>query len=78
VRAPIKLALEKVLGLLDARDRTIYLDQSVHEKKKPFLTLHETGHNYLPWQRDLFAIPEDGESSLDPEVREQFEREANA
>jgi len=78
VRAPIKFALEKVLGLLDARDRTIYLDQSVHEKKKPFLTLHEAGHNYLPWQRDLFAILEDGESSLDPEIREQFEREANA
>ncbi len=79
-RAPasIKRAIDKVLGLLDSRDRTIYLDQSVHEKKKPFLTLHEAGHNFLPWQRDLFAILEDGESSLDPDVREQFEREANA
>ena len=55
----------------------IYLDQTVHKKKKPFLSIHEVGHDYLPWQRDTFAILEESESSLDPDVREQFEREAN-
>ena len=73
----IKRALDKVLGLLDGRDRTIYLDHSVHQSKKPFLTLHEVGHHFLPWQRDTFAILEDSANTLDPDVREQFEREAN-
>lgn len=77
VPVSIKRAVDKVLGLLDSRDRTIYLDQSVHAKKKVFVSLHEAGHNCLPWQRDMFAILEDGESSLDPDIREQFEREAN-
>lgn len=73
----IKRAIEKVLGVLDSRAKTIYLDQTVHSKKKPFLSLHEVGHDYLPWQRDTFAILEDSEASLDPDVQEQFEREAN-
>lgn len=73
----IKRAVEKVLGVMDSRARTIYLDQTVHTNKKPFLSLHEVGHDYLPWQRDTFAILEDSKSSLDPDVREQFEREAN-
>lgn len=79
-RAPasIRRAIDKVLGLLDSRDRTIYLDQTVYSKKKVFVSLHETGHHYLPWQRDLFEVLEDGESSLDPEIRDQFEREANS
>lgn len=73
----MKRAVEKVLGVMDSRARMIYLDQTVHNKKKPFLSIHEVGHDYLPWQRDTFAILEDSESSLDPDVREQFEREAN-
>lgn len=73
----MKRAVEKVLGVMDSRARVIYLDQTVHKNKKPFLSLHEVGHDYLPWQRDTFAILEDSESSLDPDVREQFEREAN-
>ncbi len=77
VEGGIKRALDKVLGLLDGQARTIYLDQSVHQKKKVFLSLHEVGHDFLPWQRDMFAILEDSELSLDPDVREQFEREAN-
>ncbi len=77
VTAPIRRAIDKVLGLLDRRDRTIYLDQTVHKNKEPFLCLHETGHEFLPWQRDTFSLLEDCQQTLDPEVRDQFEREAN-
>lgn len=77
VTAPVRRALEKVLGLLDRRDRTIYLDRTVHKNKAPFLCLHETGHDILPWQRDTFSLLEDCQQTLDPEVQDQFEREAN-
>lgn len=73
----IKRAVEKVVGLFDSRDKRIYLDQTIHKKKKPFVSLHETGHGYLPWQRDMFAVMEDCRRTLDPEIIEEFEREAN-
>jgi hypothetical protein len=73
----IRRAVGKVLGLFDSRARTIYFDHTVHEKKKPFLLLHETGHGFMKWQRDLYAFMEDGESELDPDIREEFERQAN-
>jgi Zn-dependent peptidase ImmA (M78 family) len=71
-------AIDKVLGLLDSRARTIYIDQSVHKSKKPFLLLHETGHGFMPWQRDTYLFMEDGQKNLDPDIREEFEAEANA
>lgn len=77
VTEPIKRAIDKVVGLFDSRDRMIYLDLTAHDSKKTFVKLHETGHGYLPWQRDTYAFMEDGESTLDPEITEVFERQAN-
>jgi Zn-dependent peptidase ImmA (M78 family) len=77
VSGPIMRAIDKVLGLFDSRDRTIYLDHSVHPQKKTFLKLHETGHGYLPHQRKTFAFIEESNATLDPDVREVFDREAN-
>jgi hypothetical protein len=76
-RETIRKALDKVWGILDVRDRRIYIDQDVHEKKQLFLKLHETGHHELPWQRELFHFVEDCESAIDPEMKEDFERQAN-
>jgi Zn-dependent peptidase ImmA (M78 family) len=73
----LKKALGKVLGLLDRRSRTIHLDESVHKNKRPFLSLHEVAHDYLPWQRETFDLLEDGKSELDDDTRDEFEREAN-
>jgi hypothetical protein len=73
----IKRALEKVLGLFDSRDSMIYLDLTLQRVKQRFVSLHETGHGYLPWQRDTYSFMEDGETSLDPEIQQQFEREAS-
>jgi len=73
----IRRAVGKVLGLFDSRAHAIYIDQTVHEKKKPFLLLHETGHGFMKWQRDLYAFMEDGQSELDPDVQDEFERQSN-
>ena len=74
----IKRALDKVVGLFDSRDGMIYLDLTLKRVKQRFVSLHETGHGYLPWQRDTYAFMEDGETNLDPEIQQQFESEASS
>jgi hypothetical protein len=73
----VRKAVSKVLGLFDAGSRRIYLDLTVSKQKRAFITLHETGHGTLPWQRDTYEYLEDCEETLDPDIKEQFEREAN-
>src|SRR5207249_1308481 len=73
----LKRAMGKVLGVLDRRARTIHLDPGVHPKRRVFLSLHETAHDALHWQRKTYALLEDSENELDPETKDQFEREAN-
>jgi Zn-dependent peptidase ImmA (M78 family) len=73
----IKHAAGKVLGLLDRRDRTIHLDRDIHPKRRLFISLHETGHGVLVWQRQTYSLMEDSDQELDPETQELFEREAN-
>jgi uncharacterized protein DUF955 len=73
----VKRALDKVVGLFDSRDGMIYLDLTLKRVKQRFVSLHETGHGYLPWQRDTYSFMEDGETNLDPEIQQQFEREAS-
>ena len=69
-------ALKKAMGLVDLRENVIYLDTSVLPQKKVFVKLHESGHKVLPWQRKAMLYLDD-ESTLDPDVHEAFEREAN-
>ncbi|MEX2672840.1 MAG: ImmA/IrrE family metallo-endopeptidase [Phycisphaeraceae bacterium] len=73
----LKQALSKVLGVFDAKARLVYIDRAVHIAKQTFLKLHEAGHAVLPWQRDLYGVIEDCGQTLDPDVAEEFEREAN-
>lgn len=68
--------MRKVLGICDVRQKVIYLDHSQRESRNNFITLHETIHGVSPWQRDLLEHMDD-EQSLDPDVKEVFEREAN-
>ena len=65
----------KVLGLLDYRQKTIYLDLSQEEPRKRFVQLHEVGHDVLTWQADTYRW--DDEKTLDPWTKEAFEREAS-
>jgi hypothetical protein len=73
----IRRALSKVIGLLDVHARRIYLDRNSHKTRQTFVSLHEAGHEYLPWQRDTYAFLEDSKQNLEPETKDQFEREAN-
>lgn len=74
----VRSAIRKVMGIFDAMAKIIYLDKTLHIAKVAFIKLHEAGHAVLPWQRGVYAMTEDCEVSLAPEVAEEFEREANA
>lgn len=69
--------IKKLLGLLHVPSGEILLDHAQHENKKTFIKLHETGHGFLPHQRKMYEVMEDGALELDPETDDLFEREAN-
>jgi len=73
----IKTAFDKVLGLFDVRDGSVYIDQTVQKVKQTFLKLHEAGHARLPWQRSIYSIIHDCQKTLAPDVADHFDREAN-
>ena len=73
----LRRAASKVIGLFDARGRRVFIDRDVLPVRQTFLKLHETGHAVLPWQRDIYAVIEDGEKELDPDTAELFDREAS-
>lgn len=73
----IKSALSKVLGLYDAHERVIHIDDTLLGSRQNFLKLHETGHHEIPSHRGAFRLFQDCEKTLAPEIADQFEREAN-
>lgn len=75
--AVIKSAISKVFGLYDGGENIIHVDESVVESKQTFLKLHETGHHDIPTHRKVFRFFQDCEKTLDPDIADQFEREAN-
>ncbi|MGJ8619760.1 MAG: hypothetical protein ACSHWN_05460 [Methylophilaceae bacterium] len=77
VSGTLRKALEKVIGLFDARSRLVFIDRSLHKVKQTFIRLHETAHGFLIWQKDMYAIVEDSKHNLDPDVADLFDREAN-
>lgn len=68
--------MKKFLGICDISQKVIYLDHSQKPNRNNFVTLHETVHGVVPWQRALLTAMDD-EQTLDPDVKEIFEREAN-
>ncbi|MGY3147736.1 hypothetical protein ACVWYQ_004735 [Bradyrhizobium sp. USDA 3397] len=75
----VKSALGKLFGLYDSAEALIHIDDSAikSNSKKTFLTLHETAHHDLPVHKRLFRFFQDCDQNLDPEIADQFEREAN-
>jgi IrrE N-terminal-like domain len=69
-------ALTKAIGLVDFRQKVIYLDHTQSDSRKNFVKLHEVGHRALSWQSELLGFMDD-ESTLEPCVKDQFEREAS-
>ena len=76
LQSHIRSALGKIRGVLDRREKTIYIPDSVDdENRRRFVTCHEIGHKILPWQQDLVLA--DTDLTLSPATQWQFEREAN-
>lgn len=73
----LKSAISKVFGIYDAGESVIHIDHTVRKAKQNFLKLHEAGHHEFPTHRKLFRIFQDCEKTLDPEIADLFEREAN-
>lgn len=69
--------LEKVMGLLDVREKTIYISPKAHQKQVPFLIFHEVSHKVIPWQVEVYDYFEDNFETLDPSIKKVFEHEAN-
>lgn len=72
----LRSAIRKVVGLVDLREDVIYLNHQILPQKRNFVTLHEVGHKVLPWQRQTYLYVDD-DISLDLDMCEQFEQEAN-
>jgi len=77
VGGTLRRAFKKVIGLFDAREGLIFIDRTLHVVRQAFVRLHETGHAFMRWQRDLYAVVEDSEYEIDSELADQFDREAN-
>jgi len=75
--ATIKSALSKVLGLFEANDRLVVIDREAPKPRIPFIKLHEAGHGTLPHQSKVYQLIHDCEKTLDHEIADLFEREAN-
>jgi Zn-dependent peptidase ImmA (M78 family) len=75
--ATVKSALSKVLGLFDANDRFVVIDKNAPKPRVPFIKLHEAGHGTMPHQSKLYKIMHDCEKTLEPDIADLFEREAN-
>jgi Zn-dependent peptidase ImmA (M78 family) len=75
--ATIKSALSKVLGLFEVNDRLVVIDKEAPKPRRPFIKLHEAGHGTLPHQSKIYALIHDCEKTLDAEITDLFEREAN-
>lgn len=73
----IKSALSKVLGLFEANDRFVVIDKNAPKPRVPFIKLHEAGHGTMPHQSKLYKIMHDCEKTLEPDIADLFEREAN-
>jgi hypothetical protein len=75
-RRILALGRRKLRGLLAVREKTVYIDPNLRHSQSRFVTGHEIGHFWLPWQQDAYRG--DTDSTLAPSTKDLFEREANA
>lgn len=73
----VKTALSKVLGLFESHDRLVVIDKNTPKPRKLFIKLHEAGHGSLPHQSKIYRLIHDCEETLNAEITDLFEREAN-
>lgn len=71
-----KLTINKIRGILDREEKIIYLDLNQTANRKNYVKLHEVGHEVLPWQKATLNYLDD-DDTLDFNIKESFEAEAN-
>lgn len=71
-----KYAIQKVRGIADLREKTIYIPTADNPQRIIFPKAHELGHQVLPWHNIDPAYLDD-DFTLSPEVEYEFDREAN-
>jgi IrrE N-terminal-like domain len=69
-------ALERTFGLLDRRNSLVYLQANMTHGRQNFVTMHEVGHQWLPWQR-THGTHVDGEKNIDLDTKDLYEWQAN-
>ena len=70
-----KQAVKKVVGIIDRREKIIYLDHTQNPSRKNFVKLHEVGHDACSWQSALGYMDDD--KTLAHDADDIFEREAS-
>src|SRR5713101_4544324 len=74
LRDAVRGLVGKVRAMLDRREREIYVSPEITLLgRRNFQTLHEVGHERLPWQKKLAYADDDARLSWSIHVR--FERE---
>ncbi len=77
VEEKFRLTMNKIRGILDRQDRTIYLDLSMSFNRQNFVKLHEVGHDALTWQNHILQACAENDQTLDLDALDEFEAEAN-
>lgn len=76
LRDAVQRLAGKVRAMLDRHEREIYVSPDITlVGRRNFQTLHEVGHERLPWQERLAYADDDARLSTSTRIR--FEREAN-
>jgi hypothetical protein len=68
-------AMSKVRGFFDRRTKQLYVDPTLHDSKKTFVTYHEVIHKITPWQH--IERTEDDDLTITEQCEILFEAEAN-
>jgi hypothetical protein len=77
IGAKVKALRGKLNALLDRRERLVYVNPKIQLLgRRNFHALHEVGHHWLDWQRDL--VYADDQFTLSPRTHILQEREAHA
>ena len=68
---------QRLRGILDFRERTIYINPDTPETQMTFLKFHEVAHSIIPWQVDTYNYFGDDSYTLSRAVKNEYEMEAN-
>jgi hypothetical protein len=73
-------AMKKVLGFMDRRSKTFYVDPQLHDSRRTFVTYHEVIHRVVPWQHIEYTEDDEltlNDLNLNLNCDTLFESEAN-